>query len=255
MKKRILSVVFVIVLLVFMSFTAFAASPQVAYESSYDADTNIITVNVYVKNAVGAEAGNLSLAFDETMYEFDSFEEKNVSGAMTVAGKDSAEEGLCNCAFLFTDSCTESNLDEDGNLQLASFTFKPLSENYDLNDFCLWAYSFDVAGRDIASGLEPQGNVSHISDSSVFVTLPDDGDDIQANINNSDYNDYDSSDNAVDASPSPDYHSPQEGGTNWYVYVIAGVLVVGAVAGIAMVAVKNNRSDNQTDENDDGEEN
>ena len=57
--------------------------------------------------------------------------------------------GLATCSVIFTEECVQSDLDENGRLQVATFIFEPVDENYDLNEFYFWAGSLVVGEKDI----------------------------------------------------------------------------------------------------------
>ena len=228
MKRKIFAALLVFVLMFTSAVTAFAAAPEVAYDASYNDDTKLVTVSVYVKNAVGTESADLCLAIDPAMFEFQEADESRTGNiSMIVADKSPLEEGLCTCSFVFKEACLESDLDENGNLQLATYTFKPLGERFDINDFCLWAGSFDVADQgDVADSIGVQGDKFKRDDHTRVVTV------------------YENANNHQNSSNS------SEKSSKWYVYVIAGVLAVIAIVGIALIAVKSGHDDSDEEETD-----
>lgn len=239
--KKILAFLLSVLLISGLTVTAFAATPEIAYDASYNDDTNTVTVSVYVKNAVGTESADLNLAYDETMFEFQSVTENESGSDVMVVADKAIEAGLCTCSFFFTDCCTESDLDENGDLQLAEFSFKPLGENFDINDFCLWATSYDVAGgTNILRQIKPQGDTEKQALHTNEVTVP--------RNENGNGNGGAAANNNVLALEG----NSSSGGksSNWYVYVIAGVLVITAIAGIALIAVKGGREEDEQEEAD-----
>lgn len=243
--KKFLAFLLSVLLISGLAVTAFAATPEIMYDASYNDDTNTVTVSVYVKNAVGTESADLDLAYDETMFEFQSVTESGSSSEVIVVADKAIEAGLCTCSFLFTESCAKSDLDENGNLQLAEFVFKPVSENFDINDFCLWATSYDIAGgENILSQIKPQGDTEKQALHTNEVTVPRTGND-NGNGNGNGGAAANNNVHALEGNSSSGGKS-----SNWYVYVIAGVLVIAAIAGIALIAVKGGREDEEEEESD-----
>lgn len=225
MKKKALIFILTAALFYSLFVTALAASPKLHSEMTYDAETGTVSMAVYIKNAVGIESGDLRLAFDSEKFSYVSVD--SAIGSYTVApGLPEDESGLCTCSFMFMEYCEEADLDENGNLPLAVFKFKPLTDNYSEDDFCFWAFSLDTAdAKGIESKIKFVGKKSLMDAHAGF-----DADDAKV----------------VDGANSADGSKPA-GGTKWYVYVIAVSLAVCAVVGVAFVAVKNGQK------NDDGE--
>lgn len=240
MKKRILSLLFVMLMLLSASVTAFAAAPKLMFESSFDADTGLVSVNMLISNAVGIESGDLALAFDSEKLSFVEATECGDCGAMVISGLSMYESDVCSCSFIFADQCTQENLDENGNLVLATYRFKPIADGYDDDDFCFWAKSLDTANGDIASYVKKAGNQALAENRAGGVRV-----DTGSVVMNGD-----------DGTPDTDAIVSKVG-SNWYVYLIAVLLAIGAIVGIALVAVKGgeknsdeNRSDSESsDEN------
>lgn len=231
MKKRIAAVVLTVIMLVCCFMTAYAAEYSIAYNVAYNSDKKVVTVTLFVENAVGLEAADLNLAYNTQMFEYVDVEEAEISGdAMVVAGKAETEEGLATCSLIFMESCDESMLDADGRLELATFTFMPRKAEYDLEDFCYWASSYSVNGAGIADKINIVGKQDLMEDKTDAVTY------IITTTEKS----------ATTKSGTESISG--EVGSRWYVYFIAGVLAVGAIAGIAVVAIKSSHHD---DENDD----
>ena len=109
-----------------------------------------------------------------------------------------------------------ADLDENGNLMLATFNFRPLTEEYDIENFCMWATSYSINGTDIVAAVTPVGNSALKTNHTAVVTV------------------------SPTTSPSS-VKKDSEGSSKWYIYVIASVVAVGAVAGIAVIAIKNNQ--------------
>ena len=261
MKKRIFAVLLAAVLLAAISVTAFAASNKLAFDSSYDADKNIVSVKLYVEAPGALEAADFNLAFDPDVYEYVDCDESEVSSnAMVVTGESILEEGLATCSVIFTEACAQEDLNENGDLMLVTFQFKPLTEDYDINDFCLWAESYSVNDTNLVSTISPVGNTSLKTGHTAVVTVPSKNGSkatttapsatttttkaAENNDGNEAANDQVAADNAAANNSSSSVSS--KSGTKWYVYVIAGVLAVGAVAGIAMIAIKNNNGEEET---------
>ena len=239
MKKRIIALTAALALFASFAFTAYAATPEIIYESSYDADTNLVAVDIYVKNALGTESADLSLAFDSEMFEYDSNTEYSGSEAMIISGLVPGDNGLCTCSFVFSESCVESDLDENGNLQLVQFKFKPLGENFDINDFTLWATSYDIIdGRSILNSIKMQGDEKKRAEHTMQVTIKNNANNADGNNANADGND-----GVSDSSSSES--------SKWYIYVVSGVLAVAAIAGIALIAVKSGKGGDEDDEDSD----
>lgn len=227
MKKKLSALVLALFILCTTCVTAFAASPALAFNSSYDADTNLVTVSVYMKNAVGIEACDLELSYNTSEYEYNGSEMANSPNATIVGGKSVLDDGICTCSFVFLESCAEDDLNGDGVLQLASYTFKPVTEDYDVADFYLWATSCDIGGENIVERIKPVGNKDLERDDAAVVTVE----------------------------PTTKKSGGSEGGTKWYVYVIAVALAIGAVVGIAVIAVNKGKNDEEeSDSQDNGEE-
>lgn len=231
MKKKSAALILVFLMILGTAFTAFAATPQIVYESSYDGDSGLVTLTVYIKNAVGTQSGDFDIVFDKNMFEYKS-SEKAQGSAMIECGLSVLKDNICTASFLFSDACTENDLDADGNLQIAEYTFKPLTENYDINDFYLHARSFEYNDEMIEEQINSQGNEEHASDL-LEVLVP--------TVNNGNNQQNQSSDSQSASSNS---------GNKWYIYVIFGVVAVAAVAGIAFVAVKNSHNENSEEDKD-----
>ncbi len=226
MRRKLFVIMLTAVMLVSASITVFAATPELFYDSAFDDETGMVTVSIYIKNAVGTQSADLNLAYDPAVYEYQSSESIGESQAMIAEGKAISEDGLCTCSLVFAESCQESDLDADGNLALAKYVFKPKSENYDINGFTFWASSFDSDdGGDIAGSINVVGDAKRKDSHNVAVTVPN----VQ---NNNTEND------------------SSKKSSKWYVYLIVGVLAVAAIVGIALIAIKAGRGGNESDEED-----
>ncbi len=232
MKKKISVIILSLVILVCCTVTAFAAVPEIVYESSYSADTGLVSVKVYIKNAVGTQSGDFNVVFDKEMFRYESAEKAD-GKAMIECGLSVYKDNVCTASFLFADSCTKSDVDSEGNLQIAVFTFKPVAENYDINDFYLNAGSFEYNDMMIQEQINSQGNEEHASDI-IQIVVPT----AANNNNNNDGNNDNDQQNQSSSS-----QSSSSSGSKWYIYVIFGVIAVAAIAGIAFVAVKNSHNE------------
>lgn len=210
MKKTIISILLLIVMLCSISTTAFAISTEVLFESSYDADTGLVSVSLYITNPIGLESADLKLAYDPDMYSYVDFTDDHTGSATVVAGKSVVEDGLCTCSLIFMESCAKEDLDEDGKLPLATYQFKPLKDEYDIDDFCSWATSFQLSGYNVVNDVNVHGNENLKVGHTYVVTVQSDNSSKNSGL-----------------------------GSKWYIYVIAAVLAVGAIVGIAIIAVKN----------------
>ena len=242
MKKRIVSLFMAIAMLFAVSVTAFAETPEICLESAYDAQSDLVTVKVYVNNALGLQAADFNLGFSADMYKFEEYSAAETSSFMIVGG--SAEgfgiEGLCTVSVIFTEKCVESDLDSDGKLNIATFTFKPLNDSYDINEFCLWASSYEANDVDIVKTVKAVGNTGLQEDKTEVVTLKE----TQAQDDNAQEK---TTKQSGTANTNADLNS------KWYVYLIAGVLAVGAIAGIAFVAIKSSHNNEESENKDDSE--
>lgn len=239
--KKIITLAVAVIMLFAVSVTVAAENAEIGFDSSYNAETGLVTVSVYINNAVGLQSADLSLGFDAGMYEFENYETAQVNNGMIAVGNVEATPGLCSCSVIFTDKCVESDLDNNGRLALATYTFKPVNDEYDLNEFCLWASSFDVNDVSVLKSIKAQGNAILQEDKTDVVTLRQD------------------SVNTTTAETTKKGTEAASGDitSKWYVYVIAGVLAIGAIAGIAFVAIKNgqNESEEKTEKDSENNEN
>lgn len=228
--KRIVSLLLCAVFVVILGATASAADTALVFESSYNADTNQISVMVFVENPGEMAAADLRLGYNQDVFEFvESEDNETVSGMIAMSGLSVGEEGLVCTSVMFTGHCQESDL-TDGRLHFATFIFKPLTEDYDINDFCLWAYSYDVDGKDISKTISSVGDVSLKMGKTEPVSVA--GDNKNESVSLAD-----------------------RLGDKWYVYAIAVAGGAGIVAGVAVFAVKSSEKDsenkNNTEENKD----
>lgn len=241
MKKRIITFVVAIAMLFAVPITASAANPELGLESSYNAETGLVSVLVYINNAVGLQAADLCLGFSEDMYEFVEYKSSTDSDeCMIIGGYIEDTPGLCTCSVIFTEKCLESDLDSNGRLNLATYTFKPVDNEYDINEFCLWASSFNLNDVNIVKTVKALGNTMLQEDKTDSVTL-------KSTTQKAD-------DAQEKTTKKGTANTSTEINSKWYVYLIAGVLAVGAIAGIAFVAIKSSHNEN-SEKNEDSENN
>lgn len=225
--KKISALLLVLVMIFASAFSVSAAeNPVLGYDSSYNAEKGVVTVSVYIDNAEGLQAVDLNLGFDEAMYSFKDYETMDIEDGMIIAAYIERTPGLATCSVIFTEECVQSDLDENGKLQLVTFVFEPVAENYDLNEFYLWASSLVVGEKDIFEDISGVGNDTLQEDKTDVVTCPPD-------------------DNADNTTKKTTQSVGGKLGSKWYVYVIAGALAVGAIAGIVMVSVKSSHDDEE----------
>ncbi|MBR3867803.1 MAG: hypothetical protein IKM66_00665 [Clostridia bacterium] len=237
MKKRIITLIVAIAMLFAVSVTASAEAPEIGLESSYNAETGLVTVSVYAINALGLQSADLNLGFSEDMYKFEEYTAAETTGFMIVGGYIEDTPGLCTSSVIFTEKCVESDLDSNGRLNIATFTFKPVNDEYDINEFCLWASSFDVNDVNVVKTVKAVGNTMLQEDKTEDVTLKkteQQADDAQEKT----------------TKKTGTANTQAEINSNWYVYLIAGVLAVGAIAGIAFVAIKSSHNNENSEEKD-----
>lgn len=249
MKRIISAFMLAIVMVASLTVSGFAASNKLAFESSYDADSNTVSVKLYIESPAALESADFCLAFDSDVFEYvDCSEEGSSDNMMIMAGQAATEKGLATCSLIFTESCKDTDLNDEGNLVLATFKFKPLSAEYDINDFYLWADSYSVSGTNISNSVEAMGNATLKTGHTSVVTTPN------YNSNNTTTKSDDKNDKKDDNANnnnSSSSSSSNSNGRKWYVYVITGVIVVCAVGGIALIAIKNNHENDETDESAD----
>lgn len=226
MKKRIFSVILVVLMLCSGAVMSFAADPEVKYNSVYNAETGLVSVSIYVTDAIGLEAADFRLSYDTDKYEYKEHETADLGGdCMVVAGCSAKTEGLATCSVIFTESCEASVLDSDGNLNIVTFIFQPKTEEYDINEFCFWASSFDMDGKNVAASIPVYGDTSLMEEKTDSIIVP-------STLSNM----------VVEKGPS------SAKGTKWYVYVIAVVLALSAIGGISFIAIKNGNHEEKSEE-------
>ena len=235
MKKTVVSLLVAFAMLFAVSVTAFAEAPEIGIESAYDAQSDLVTVKVYVNNALDLQAADFNLGFSEDMYTFEEYTAAETTGFMVVGGKAEGIEGLCTVSVIFTEKCVETDLDSDGKLNIATFTFKPVNDAYDINEFCMWASSYEANDVDITKTVKAVGNTVLQEDKTDAVTLKQ----TQAQDDNA---------QEKTTKPSGTANTNADLNSKWYVYLIAGVLAVGAIAGIAFVAIKSNHNNEESEE-------
>ncbi len=234
MKKTISVLLAVAIFMFTFAPAAFAADEKLSYEIAYDAKQNYVTVTLYINDAEGLQSADLVLGFDPEMYEpIDNFAKADLpDDAMCIAGIPPQESGTVSCSVIFTEDCKKSDLDSDGRLKLGTFSFLPRVKEYDIDAFCYFALSFDVGDKSIKDSINYCGNPVYMEGRTAQVTTPE-----KNNINNS-----------VDTTKKGTAATDTKINSNWYVYLIAGVLAVAAIAGIAMVAIKSGHHDEQESE-------
>ncbi len=232
MKKNILAFVLTAVMLIGCSVVAFAADHQLVYDIAFDSEKNVVTVALAVENPVGLEAADFNLGYNEEMYEFVDFAEPETKGeAMIIAGKASTERGLATCSVIFMEACKTSDLNSEGMLELVTFSFAPLTDDYSTEDFCFWASSYSATNGDLVESVNVVGKQEFMEErtDSVTYVLP--------------------TENAADTTKGGGTANiSAEADSNWVTYVIAGVVAIGAIAGIAFVVIKKGKNENGNEE-------
>lgn len=234
MKKNILAFVLTVVMLIGCSVVAFAADHQLVYDIAFDSEKNVVTVALAVENPVGLEAADFNLGYNEEMYEFVDFAEPETKGeAMIIAGKASTERGLATCSVIFMEACKTSDLNSEGMLELVTFTFSPLTEDYSTEDFCFWASSYSATNGDLVESVNVVGKQEFMEERTDAVLVPS-----TDNNNN----------NNAETTKGGTANISAEADSNWVVYLIAGVVAVGAIAGIAFIVIKKGKNENDNEE-------
>ena len=238
MKKRIMILLLTVAMLLGGCLSVYAADHSIAYDVAYDSDKKVVTVTLFVENAAGLEAADFNLAYNTEMYEYVDVAEAEIGDdAMVVAGKAATDDGLATCSLIFMESCDASMLDDKGRLELATFSFSPKSSDYDTESFCYWVSSYSVGNVNLSDEINIVGKQDLMEDLTDAVTY------IMPSTNN------DSTTKSSTEGISGDL------GSKWYVYVIAGVLAVGAIAGIAVVAIRSSRNEDEDKDNEETKEN
>jgi len=233
MKKNILAFVLTAVMLIGCSVVAFAADHQLVYDIAFDSEKNVVTVALAVENPVGLEAADFNLGYNEEMYEFVDFAEPETKGeAIIIAGKASTERGLATCSVIFMEACKTSDLNSEGMLELVTFTFSPLTEDYSTEDFCFWASSYSATNGDLVESVNVVGKQEFMEERTDAVLVPS----TENNNNN------------AETTKGGTANISAEADSNWVVYLIAGVVAVGAIAGIAFVVIKKGKNENDNEE-------
>lgn len=233
MKKRISALLITVVMLMCCCLSVSAADPSISYDVAYDSGKKVVTVTLFVENAAGLEAADLNLAYNTDMYEYVEVVQADIGdNNMVVAGKAATDDGLVTCSVIFMEACEASQLDDKGRLELATFSFSPRTADYDTEDFCYWSSSYAIGNVNLADELNIVGKADLMEDRTDAVTY------LMTTTNK------DSTTKGGTEGISGDL------GSKWYVYVIAGVLAVGAIAGIAVVAIRSshNEDDDSKDE-------
>ena len=235
MKKKIIAFILTAVMLLSCSVVAFAADHQLVYDIAYDSEKNVITVALAVENPVGLEAADLNLGYNDEMYEYVDFAEPETKGeAMIIAGKASTERGLATCSVIFMEACKASDLNSEGMLELVTFTFAPLTDDYSTEDFCFWASSYSATNGDLVESVNVVGKQEFMEERTDAVLVPS----TENNNNN----------NNAETTKGGTANLSAEADSDWVTYVIAGVIAIGAIAGIAFVVIKKGKNENSEEE-------
>lgn len=233
MKKKIIAFILTAVMLLSCSVVAFAADHQLVYDIAYDSEKNVITVALAVENPVGLEAADFNLGYNDEMYEYVDFAEPETKGeAMIIAGKASTERGLATCSVIFMEACKASDLNSEGMLELVTFTFAPLTDDYSTEDFCFWASSYSATNGDLVESVNVVGKQEFMEERTDSVTY------VLPTENN----------NNADTTKGGTANISAEADSDWVTYVIAGVIAIGAIAGIAFVVIKKGKNENSEEE-------
>ena len=232
MKKKILVFILAALMLLGCSVPAFASDHQLVYDIAFDSEKNVVTVALMVENPVGLEAADFNLGYNDKMYEFVDYKEAESQGeAMIIAGKAATETGLATCSVIFMEACAVSDLNAEGMLELVTFSFAPLTEDYNTEDFCFWASSYSTTNGDLVETMNVVGKTEFMEERTDAVTY---------------------------VLPTSNTEKTTKGGTSnifaeadssWIFYLIAGVVAIGAIVGISVVVLKKGRNEDE-DENE-----
>ncbi len=233
MKKKVLVFVLTAVMLLSCSVMSFAAEHQLVYDIAFDSEKNVVTVALMLDNPVGLEAADLNLGYNEAMFEYvDYIEPESTGDAMVIAGKASTERGLATCSVIFMDACSTADLNSEGMLELITFTFAPLTDDYDTEDFCFWASSYSAENGDLVQSVNVVGKQEFMEERTDSVTY------VLPTENN----------NIADTTKGGTANISADVDSDWYVYLIAGVVAIGAIVGIAFVVIKKGKNENGIEE-------
>ena len=256
MKKLISVVILTLVLLSGLVSVCFAENElDVIYDTALSEDGSTLELTVTAVSAAGLQSGDLSIAYDESKYEFLSYKVLASGDLMVVAGKAVTEDGLLTCSFITaSDAVTADMCDENGNMPLVVYTLKVLSASDDAvaadengnpvgeggdapaqgdpvadsaeaaDDFFMYVISADVNGERVQ--VPAKGDVKLAGEHETGgVTVPaNDGKYVVGNSGNS------------------------KKGLSWYVIVIIFAAVIAGAVGVAF-AVRKKDASNGADEN------
>ncbi len=238
MKKKILAFILTAVMLLSCSVAACASEHQLIYDIAFDSEKNVVTVSLAVDNPIGLEAADFNLGYNDEMFEYVDFAEPEVKGeAMIIAGNAASERGLATCSVIFVETCKASDLNSEGRLELVTFSFAPLTDDYNTEDFCFWASSYASSDGDLVDSVNIVGKQEFMEERTDPVLVPT----TQSNNNNN-----------AETTKGGTANISAEADSDWVVYLVAGVVAVGAIAGIAFIVIKKgkNENDEETAETD-----
>lgn len=236
MKKKVIAFIITAVMICSCSLVAFAAEHQLVYDIAFDSEKNLVTVELMVENPVGLEAADFNLGYNDEMFEFVDYIESESSGdAMIIAGKAASDRGLATCSVIFMDACSTADLNSEGMLELVTFTFAPVKDDYDTEDFCFWASSYSAETGDLVKSVNVVGKQEFMEErtDSVTYVLP--------------------TENVADTTKGGTANISAEANSNWIVYIVAGVVAIGAIVGIAFVVIKKGKNEEETATDNDAE--
>lgn len=261
MKKLISVVILTLVLLSGLVSVCFAENElDVIYDTTLSEDGSTLELKVTAVSAAGLQSGDLSIAYDESKYEFLSYKVLASGDLMVVAGKAVTEDGLLTCSFITaSDAVTADMCDENGNMPLVVYTLKVLSasgnavavdENGDpaadggdaparddpvaggaeaadagpADDFFMYVISADVNGERVQVPAKGAAELAGEHYTGGVTVPPNDGKYVVGNSGNS------------------------KKGLSWYVIVIIFAAVIAGAVGVAF-AVRKKDASNGADEN------
>ena len=95
MKRRIISVVLMLVMILSFAVIGSAKTYGLVFDSSYDAEKDIVSVTIYVEDPGALEAADFCLAYEPEIYEYVDFTDEGTSSELiTAIGKSTLENGL-----------------------------------------------------------------------------------------------------------------------------------------------------------------
>ena len=258
MKKRIVAVILAAVALLCSCMSASAEGYKIGYETSFNAETGFVELSLFIDNAVGVQVADLCIGYDEAMYTFDHVDV--VATGEAVAGKSQLADGLVTCSLMVMEELGEESVDENGRLSLAVYYFTPVGENYDTEEFFLWAKNFSVNDIDISENVNTQGNPALRDGKNTDVTMPEPDKNEDGSVSDEIISEQDGNAQADDSvvmeeitisdtqedktEPSDEKDDDEEKdkpSSGWYIYVIiaAVVVIIGAAVVVVFVVRKN----------------